>query len=46
MNEIKEKGNCLHLENNVKFLGQRNDANELYQAFDVFYFHRFMKVCL
>ena len=36
MNEIKEKVNCLHLENNVKFLGQRNDANELYQAFDVF----------
>ena len=24
------------MDDNVKFLGQRNDANELYQAFDVF----------
>ena len=36
MNEIKEKVNDLALENSVKFLGQRNDANELYQAFDLF----------
>lgn len=36
MNEIKEKVNKLRLEDNVKFLGQRNDINELYQAFDVF----------
>ena len=36
MNEIKEKVNNLGLTNNVLFLGQRNDANELYQAFDVF----------
>jgi len=34
--EIKEKVNTLRLKNSVKFLGQRNDANELYQAFDVF----------
>ena len=26
----------LNLDDNVKFLGQINDANELYQAFDVF----------
>ncbi len=36
MDEIKEKVNSLGLTNSVKFLGQRNDANELYQAFDVF----------
>lgn len=34
--EIKEKVNSLGLTDSVKFLGQRNDANELYQAFDVF----------
>lgn len=33
---IKNKVKELHLEDNVKFLGQRRDANELYQAFDVF----------
>lgn len=36
MDEIKNKVNNLGLTNNVKFLGQRNDANELYQAFDIF----------
>lgn len=36
MDEIKEKVNNLNLTNYVKFLGQRNDVNELYQAFDVF----------
>ena len=36
MEEMKEKVKTLKLENNVKFLGQRSDANELYQAFDVF----------
>lgn len=34
--EIKSKVNNLGLTNNVKFLGQRTDANELYQAFDIF----------
>lgn len=34
--EIKEKVNGLGLGDFVRFLGQRNDANELYQAFDVF----------
>ena len=33
---IKNKVKELQLEDNVKFLGQRRDANELYQAFDVF----------
>ena len=36
MEEMKEKARNLGLEKNVKFLGQRNDINELYQAFDVF----------
>lgn len=36
MAEIEEKVKALNLENNVKFLGQRNDVNELYQAFDIF----------
>lgn len=36
LKEIKEKVNNLGLIDSVKFLGQRNDANELYQAFDVF----------
>lgn len=36
IDEIKEKVNNLGIENNVMFLGQRNDANELYQAMDVF----------
>lgn len=34
--KIKIKVNNLGLTNNVLFLGQRNDANELYQAMDVF----------
>ena len=34
--EIKEKVKSLGLENSVLFLGQRNDVDELYQAFDVF----------
>lgn len=36
MEEIKVKVKSLGLEKHVKFLGQRNDINELYQAFDVF----------
>ena len=35
-NEIKGKVKELGLEDSVKFLGQRNDANRLYQAFDLF----------
>lgn len=35
-NEIKEKVNRLGLSDSVKFLGQRDDVSELYQAFDVF----------
>ena len=34
--EIKEKVKKLELEDSVKFLGQRNDVNKLYQAFDLF----------
>jgi len=36
MEETKEKVDSLGLTDSVKFLGQRSDANELYQAFDVF----------
>ncbi len=36
MNEIQEKVRNLGLTESVKFLGQRNDANELYQVFDIF----------
>lgn len=36
MEEIKEKVKSLGIEDSVKFLGQRNDVSELYQAFDVF----------
>ena len=36
VDEIKEKVNLLNLANSVKFLGQRDDANELYQVFDAF----------
>lgn len=36
MAEIKEKVKKLGLEKCVKFLGQRSDISELYQAFDVF----------
>lgn len=34
--EIKQKTDGLGLNESVIFLGQRNDANELYQVFDVF----------
>ena len=34
--EIQEKVKSLGLEKSVQFLGQRNDANELYQAMDAF----------
>lgn len=34
--EIKEKVKNLNIDDSVKFLGQRNDANKLYQAFDLF----------
>ena len=34
--EIKDKVRNLKLDENVVFLGQRNDVNELYQAYDVF----------
>lgn len=36
MEKIKEKVKSLGIEDSVKFLGQRNDISELYQAFDVF----------
>lgn len=35
-NQIKDKVKSLKLEKFVKFLGQRNDVNELYQTFDIF----------
>lgn len=38
MKEIKEKVKKLNIENSVKFLGQREDVNELYQAMDLFLF--------
>ena len=34
--EIQNKVDELRLDKNVKFLGQRSDANELYQSMDVF----------
>lgn len=36
MEEMKEKVHTLGLDNSVKFLGQRSDVNELYQAMDIF----------
>lgn len=36
--EIQEKVKELNLDKSVKFLGQRDDANELYQAMDLFLF--------
>lgn len=36
VDNIKIKVKELELEDNVKFLGQRKDVNELYQAFDIF----------
>jgi len=38
MEEIKEKVKSLGIEDCVKFLGQRNDINELYQVMDLFLF--------
>ena len=38
LEEMKEKVKELKLTRYVKFLGQRNDVNELYQAFDAFIF--------
>lgn len=38
MDEIKDKVNSLGLTDSVKFLGQRSDANKLYQAMDLFLF--------
>ena len=36
IDEIKEKVKSLRLENVVRFLGQRDDVDELYQAMDIF----------
>lgn len=36
INEIKQKVEVLGISNSVRFLGQRDDVSELYQAFDVF----------
>lgn len=36
LDEIKQKVQNLEINNKVKFLGQRKDIHELYQAFDVF----------
>lgn len=36
VDEMQEKVKDLGLDDSVIFLGQRNDANELYQAFDIF----------
>lgn len=36
MNEIKQKVEVLGISDSVRFLGQRDDVSELYQAFDVF----------
>lgn len=38
MEKIKEKVKSLGIEDCVKFLGQRNDINELYQVMDLFLF--------
>ena len=38
MEEMKEKVKTLGIEDSVKFLGQRNDVNELYNAMDLFLF--------
>ncbi len=38
MEEMQVKVKELNIEENVKFLGQRSDVNELYQAFDMFWF--------
>ncbi len=36
--EIKKKAKALHIEDHVRFLGLRNDVNELLNAMDVFLF--------
>ena len=36
IDEMKEKVHNLELDDYVRFLGQRKDANELYQSFDLF----------
>lgn len=36
VDEMKQKVKDLGIDDSVKFLGQRSDANKLYQAFDVF----------
>jgi len=36
--KVKEKVNTLKIEDKVKFLGVRNDVNEIYQAMDTFLF--------
>lgn len=36
MDEVKQKVETLGISESVKFLGQRDDVNELYQVFDVF----------
>lgn len=38
MDEMKEKVNSLGIKDSVRFLGQRKDANETYQAMDLFLF--------
>lgn len=38
MEEMKEKAKNLGLKNSIKFLEQRNDVNELYNAMDLFLF--------
>lgn len=38
IDEIKEKVENFGIKDNVKFLGQRNDVNDLYQAMDIFLF--------
>ena len=38
MNEMKDKVKTLGLDSAVKFLGQRSDVNELYNAMDLFLF--------
>lgn len=38
MEEMEEKVKTLGIEDSVKFLGQRNDVNELYNAMDLFLF--------
>ena len=41
--EIKKQIHELGLDSKVKFLGNRSDVNELYQAMDVFVMPSFLK---